>query len=276
MRKRTTVSMPRIAFEDLPQAARRAVETQTGHIKAARTAGGGINSGVAAFLDTERSRLFVKGIPSDHPQAVSQAREIAIAPHLPAASPRLLWHVDAGGWVILGYEAIAGRQADYTDSGDLVLVLDALQELQQVTAPDLSEVKRAEQRWAGYADQGTADLFAGRSLLHTDFAPHNVMIDGRAHIIDWAWPTVGAAFIDPHVLAVRLMEAGHSAEDAVHWVQRVPSWREASPSALLAFSTAVVRSWREIADQDPQPWKIAMAGHAAGLKAYLLASWQLS
>ena len=271
MRKRAIVSMLRIGFEDLPQAARRAVEIRTGHIKAARTAGGGINSGAAALLDTERGRVFVKGIPSDHAQAVSQAREIAIAPYLPASSPRLLWHVEAGGWVILGYEAIAGRHADYTDSGDLVLVLDVLQELQQVIAPDLMEVKRAERRWAGYADEGTADLLAGRTLLHTDFAPHNVLIDGRAHIIDWAWPTVGAAFIDPHVLALRLMEAGHSAADAVNWAQRVPSWREASPSAVLAFSTAVARSWREIAEEDPQPWKVAMAGYAAELKAYLLA-----
>ena len=268
-RNRANVSMPRHDFEDLPHAARQSVESQIGRIKTARTAGGGMNSGIAAFVDSERGQVFVKGIPSDHPQAVSQAREAAIAPHLPAASPQLLWRVEAGGWVLIGYEVIDGRHADYTDDADLDLVLDALQEVQQITAPDVPEIKRAERRWAAYADGGTAELFAGTTLLHTDLAPHNTLIDGRAHMIDWAWPTQGAAFIDPHVLAVRLMEAGHSAEDAVNWVQRVPSWRAATSAALLAFSTAAVRSWREIAEQDPQPWKVKMAGHAAELEAHL-------
>lgn len=134
----------------------------------------------------------------------------------------------------------------------------------------MPELKRTEQRWASYADEGTADLFAGTTLLHTDLAPHNVLIDNRPHVIDWAWPTQGAAFIDPHVLAIRLMQAGHTAEQAVNWVSRVPSWRKAPRTALVAFSAASVRSWREIAQADPQPWKVAMAGHAAELKAYFL------
>ncbi|MDQ0761947.1 aminoglycoside phosphotransferase [Streptomyces canus] len=265
--------MDRIHYDDLPQAARQAVEIQTGRIKGARTTGGGINSGVAAVLDGEGGPVFVKGIPREHPQAVSQAREVAVAPYLPAACPRLLWHLEAGGWVLLGYEVIDGRHADYTDSGDLVLVLTALRELQEVTAPDVPELKRAEQRWTAYADEGTAGLFAGTALLHTDWAPHNVLIgDGRAHLIDWAWPTQGAGFIDPHVLAVRLMEAGHSAGDAVTWVRRIMSWREAGRAELDAFSVTSMRMWREIADNDPQPWKVTMAGCAAELRAFLLAS----
>ncbi|WP_369192662.1 aminoglycoside phosphotransferase [Streptomyces sp. R08] len=264
--------MPRRDFQDLPQAAQRSVEARTGRIRAARTAGGGLNSGMAAILDSEQGRVFVKGIPTDHPQAVSQAREIAIAPYLPAASPQLLWHVEAGGWVLIGYEVVDGRHADYTDDADMAFVVDALQELQQVTAPDVPKLKRAEHRWAAYADEDTAELFAGTTLLHTDVAPHNILIDDRAHILDWAWPTRGAAFIDPHVLAIRLMEAGHGVGEAVNWARRFPSWREAAPEALNAFSTAAARSWREIADQDSQPWKIAMAGYAAKLKAYLLSA----
>ncbi|MGI5380503.1 hypothetical protein ACQEV2_41035 [Streptomyces sp. CA-251387] len=122
-------------------------------------------------MEAESGLVFVKGIPTDHPQAVSQAREIAIAPYLPAVCPRLLWHVEAGGWVLLGYQVINGPHADYRDSADVVLVLDALQELQQVTAPEVPALKLAEQRWASYADEATAELFAGSTLLHTDWAP---------------------------------------------------------------------------------------------------------
>lgn len=239
--------MLRLRFHDLPEAARQAVETQAGRVRTARTAKGGTNSGVAAFLEAQAGPVFVKGIPSDHPQAVSQAREIAISPYLPSSCPRLLWHVEAGGWVLLGYEVIAGRHADYTDSGDLVLVLDALRELQQVTVPEGVGMKRAEQRWDAYADEGAQGLFAGNTLLHTDFAPDNVLMDGRrARLVDWAWPTRGAAFVDPYVLAVRLVAAGRSPGEAVTWVRRLPSWRAAGRPALEAFAVATVRMWREI------------------------------
>ncbi len=263
--------MPRVAFDELPAAARQAVTLQTGRITAAHTAGGGINSAVAAVLDTEAGRVFVKGIPADHPQAASQEREIAISPHLPGTCPRLLWHVEAGGWVLLGYEAVDGRHADYTAADDLTVVLATLTELQGITAPRDVDLKTAEDRWGKYADEGQADLFAGNALLHTDFAPDNILIhNGTAHLIDWAWPTRGAAWIDPFMLALRIMEAGSPAAQAVSWVQRVPSWRQSDPKALGAFATAVTRLWREIATEDAVPWKVAMADHAARLRTFLL------
>ncbi|MCX4433444.1 aminoglycoside phosphotransferase [Streptomyces mirabilis] len=265
------MSMPRVAFDELPAAARQAVILQTGRITAAHTAGGGINSAIATLLDTETGPVFVKGIPADNPQVASQRREIAISPHLPASCPRLLWNVEAGGWVLLGYEAVDGRHADYTATDDLNLVLLALAELQEVTAPGDVDLKTAEERWGNYAEEGQAELFAGDALLHTDFAPDNVLIHrGRARLVDWAWPTRGAAWIDPFMLALRIMEAGATAAQALSWVQRVPSWRESDPRALGAFAAAVTRLWREIAAEDPAPWKAAMACHAAQLKALLL------
>ncbi|MCX5597182.1 aminoglycoside phosphotransferase family protein [Streptomyces phaeochromogenes] len=262
--------MPRVAFDELPATTRQAVTMQTGHIVAAHTAGGGINSAIAALLDTEKGPVFVKGIPTDNPQVASQEREIAISPHLPASCPRLLWHVEAGGWVLLGYEAVDGRHADYTATDDLNLVLVALAELQEVIAPDDIELKTAAERWGKYTEEGQGELFAGDTLLHTDFAPDNVLIhSGRARLIDWAWPTRGAAWIDPFMLALRIMETGATAAQAVSWVQRVPSWRESDPKALGVFATAVTRLWREIAAEDPAPWKVAMAGHAAQLKTHL-------
>ncbi|WP_246885982.1 aminoglycoside phosphotransferase [Streptomyces sp. GESEQ-4] len=263
--------MPRVAFDELPVAARQAVTLQTGLINAAHTAGGGINSALAALLETETGPVFVKGIPADNPQVASQKREIAISSYLPATCPRLLWHVEAGGWVLLGYEAVNGRHADYTSTDDLTLVLDALVELQEVTAPDDVDLKTAEERWGMYAEKGQAELFAGDALLHTDFAPDNVLIhDGRARLIDWAWPTRGAAWIDPYMLALRIMEAGATAAEAVSWAQRVPSWHEADPKALGAFAAATAQLWQEIAAENPAPWKVAMAGHAAQLRTFLL------
>jgi hypothetical protein len=262
--------MPRRHFHDLPVKARHAIADKTGPIHAAHTAGGGMNSAIAAFLDTGSGPVFVKGIPQGHPQAVAQQREAAINAHLPAACPRLYWHIEAGGWSLLGYEVLKGRHADYAPgSPDLPLVAAALAELQQVTAPADLAIKKAEQRWASYAPPGTAHLFAGGALLHTDFAPDNILITTRAHLIDWAWPTRGAAWIDPAVLILRLLDAGHTPAKAHAFADQFPSWRTAPTDAVQAFATANAALWDEIARNDLSPWKARMARHATEYSTYL-------
>ncbi|MER7897222.1 aminoglycoside phosphotransferase [Streptomyces sp. NPDC096046] len=259
--------MSRIPFEQLPADVRQAIVDKTGRVHAARTVRGGMNSGIASVLETESGSVFVKGIPADHPQVGAQRREAAIAPHLPASCPRLHWHLELDGWSLLGYEVIDGRHADYAPgSPDLLLVEAALTDLQQATAPTDIEIKDAVDRWAEYAPPGTLHYFGGDALLHTDFAPDNVLIaGGRARLVDWAWPTRGAAWIDPGALALRLMEAGHTVDEAAAFAGRFPSWREAEPEALAAFGTATAALWNEIADEAEAPWKRDMALHAKAL-----------
>ncbi|MEE1805322.1 hypothetical protein [Streptomyces sp. BE133] len=112
--------------------------------------------------------------------------------------------------------------------------------------------------------------FRGETLLHTDFAPDNVLIVGeRARLIDWAWPTRGAAWIDPGALALRLMDAGQPAEAAVAFAGRFPSWRDAEPEALEAFGAATAALWQEIAEGDRARWKRGIAEQAARLARVL-------
>jgi hypothetical protein len=265
------VSIPRIAFEQLPADARRAVADKTGTIHHAETMTGGMNSGIASVLDTDSGPVFVKGIPADHHQVDAQRREAAVAPHLPASCPRLFWHIEAAGWSLLGYEVLDGRHADYAPgSPDLPLVEAALTELQAVTAPTDVDIKDAADRWKNYAPAGTLHHFRGATLLHTDFAPDNILIvDGRARLVDWAWPTRGAAWLDPGALALRLMDAGHPVTDAVAFAARFPSWRAADPAALAVFGRATAALWHEIAAASPTEWKQGMAVHAARLEGYL-------
>ncbi|MEU0947604.1 aminoglycoside phosphotransferase [Streptomyces canus] len=260
--------MSRVDFATLPAAARQAVTRHTGPVRSIRPVEGGRNSAVAVILSTQAGPVFLKGVPAAHPQAVAQGQEVAIAPHLPALAPRLLWHEEVGGWLLVAWEAVAGRHADYRIPADLHLVRAALEDVQGVQAP--AGVKTAVERWGPYADEGEAEQFDGDVLLHTEWAPDNVLVTGRqVHLVDWARPTRGAGWIDPYTWALRLMEAGHSAASAVDWACEVPSWRDGDPIAIRAFGAAVARVWHEIATQDPDPWKLHMAVQAAELRAYL-------
>jgi hypothetical protein len=186
-------------WNDLSQAVRDLVEARTGPVRAARTVPAGLNSQLAAVLDTENGPLFIKGLRTDHPGVVRQRREAMINPYVLALTPQLRWQAEGAGWNLLAFAYIpSARHADYAPgSADLPAVVQVINRLQSIRCPDLP-VKRAEQRWAAYVDDDTdLGLLAGTALLHTDFNPLNVLMTAdAAWIIDWAWPTRGAAFID--------------------------------------------------------------------------------
>ena len=199
-------------WNDLSQAVRDLVQERTGPVRAARTVPAGLNSQLAAVLDTADGQLFVKGLRTDHPGVVRQHREAMINPHVLSLAPPLRWQAEGAGWNLLAFAYVPGaRHADYSPgSADLAAVVQVINRLQGIPCPDLP-VKRAEQRWAAYVDDDIdLGLLAGTTLLHTDFNPLNVLMtaDG-AWVIDWAWPTRGAAFIDPACFLLRLMLGGH-------------------------------------------------------------------
>lgn len=256
--------MARIDWSDLSEGARNAVQSQTGRVLKAHTASKGLNCEIAASLHTPTGKVFVKGLRSGHPRAWTQQMEAMINPWVLPVTPRLLWQVQADGWDILGFEHIEGRHADYASgSRDLPKVIQAMRQLGQIPAPDLP-LKRAEQRWADYVDDNSAlQLLRGDCLLHTDLNPHNILVNSTARIIDWAWPTRGAAWIDPACLALMLMAAGQTPREAEAWARQVPSWSLACERAIDTFAAVSSRLWEEIAQADPTPWKQRLAAAAA-------------
>jgi Ser/Thr protein kinase RdoA (MazF antagonist) len=121
-----------------------------------------------------------------------------------------------------------------------------------------------ETRYDRYAN-GTAALLAGGTLLHGDINPDNLLIgpDGHVTIVDWSWPTHGAAFIDPACLAVQLIAAGHTPAQAEQWAAQCTAWREAAPAALDAFSATTLRMYQRFEQLAPEPWRKAMTAAAA-------------
>ncbi|KPI18525.1 hypothetical protein OK074_7950 [Actinobacteria bacterium OK074] len=256
MRLWGAVATTRISFEDLPAAALAAVESHTGPALKTETVSQGFNSEIAARVFTESGPLFVKGLRADHKRSWTQHREAAVNPYLRGIAPALLWKVEEAGWVLLGFENLSGHHADYSPgSPDLPKVAGLLARLGEVACPDI-ELRSAEQRFAAYAVV-PADLeyFAGASLLHTDLNDHNVIVDDSAHLVDWAWATRGAAWLDAGYWVVWLIAAGnHTPESAEHRAGRIPAWNTAPAAGITAFARATENVWEEIAGDDPDEW----------------------
>ncbi|MFE7043104.1 aminoglycoside phosphotransferase [Streptomyces atratus] len=245
-----------IAFDELPAAVRTAIEVETGPIRRIENINTGLNSSLSARAHTTGGTVFLKGLRTDHRWVWTQQREADINPYVTPLAPRLLFHVIAHGWNILGFETIEGHHADYAPgSPDLPKVTDALRELASLPCPDI-ELRHAEQRLADYVPHpADADAFQGDALLHTDWNNHNVLItDDRAHLVDWGWATRGAAWLDPAHWIIWLIAAGHTPVDAEKSVALLPAWTLAPPRALDAFAHASANLWEEIAGSAPDDW----------------------
>lgn len=138
-----------------------------------------------------------------------------------------------------------------------------MHQLAAIGCPELP-VKQARQRWAAYVDrEADLDLLDGDALRHTDFNPLNVLLGlDRVWIIDWAWPTRGAAFIDAACLLIRAMAAGHDADQAEALAYLCPGWQQAPSVAIDIFALVSARLHGEIARNDPQPFKQRLAAVA--------------
>lgn len=251
-----TPAAARIGWDDLPDQLRVAVRDHVGQVHRVDTIAAGLNAAFTARLHTDSGVVFAKGVRSE--RAVAHRREGDINPHVQPIAPRLLWHVDTAGWYVLGFEHLDGRRADLgPGSADLPAVAGVLGQLAELVPPRIA-CKRIEYRWADAAQQAGIDatFLAGCNLLHTDLNPHNILVtDAGVRIVDWSWPTLGAAWIDTACTALWLIAEGHSPVDAETWASRVPMWTNASGDALDAFTAINAALWGQIAAADPRTWK---------------------
>ncbi|MFC9250406.1 phosphotransferase family protein [Amycolatopsis thailandensis] len=124
------------------------------------------------------------------------------------------------------------------------------------TPSDTPRCRLLTSGWAGHAAEQDLALLAGDRLLHTDLNPHNILVTpAGARIVDWAWPTIGAAWIDPACAALWLIAEGHTPTSAETWAATIPTWQNAPTAGIDTFTTVNTRLWEQIAHDDPQPWK---------------------
>ncbi|MFB7914635.1 aminoglycoside phosphotransferase [Streptomyces sp. NPDC056061] len=276
--------MPKTSWDELPDEVHVAVRERTGPIERVEPVGQGFSSQFVAVLDTAAGRCFVKGVHRDQPLVWTQAREAAVNPYVVPVGPKLLWRATTTDWDLLGFAYVPGRSADYAPgSADLPLVVEAMTTLGRIPCPGI-EVEDAVERFGGLLDDpADAALFAGTALLHTDWFHTNVHIadgvaadagtgDGRGgvHVVDWAWATRGAAWIDPACWVVWLGFAGHGPYEAEQWAAKVPAWSTASAHELDAAALALQRYWRSTEEEHPNDWTHRLRGAADRWAAHRL------
>ncbi|WP_181043753.1 phosphotransferase [Actinokineospora auranticolor] len=270
------------------------MEERTGPVLKAESATSGRNSELAATLRTPQGPIFCKGITTASSLSVMHHNEISASPFLPGEiAPRLLWHVETGGWLLLGFEHVTGQHANLTPgSPDIPLVADAVNAIARVPVPSETAGRRAmAAQWTRalkseiHADPpekasawstDNADKLThwaarapehmdGTTLIHTDLNPANFLVADTTRVIDWAWWRTGAAWIDPAFVLIRLIAAGHTPAQAEEWANRTPGFQAASPDALTAFAASVLRLWeRKFATTDATAAARAWARHRLG------------
>ncbi|GAB3849352.1 phosphotransferase family protein [Dactylosporangium cerinum] len=245
----------RVPYEHLPPAARAAIEATTGPVLSTESPDEGFNSAVAAKLHTATGTYFAKALPVDHRWVWTQQREADIAHYVRSVAPALIGHTVTSGWNILIFEALPGRRADYQPgSADLPNVADLIRRIGDLPTPQI-ELRDATQRLAAYVTcEDDLRHFAGDTLLHTDWNHSNVIIGDDIRIVDWAWATRGAPWLDAAYWTIWLIAAGHTPESAEHNAATIPAWQSASIAGLNAFAAANARLWTENGGACPDQW----------------------
>ncbi|MER7049027.1 RIO1 family protein [Streptomyces jumonjinensis] len=211
-------------------------------------------SDLTAVVRCEKGSFFVKAMrnrPGGRRDSI--IREKSINRFVRPISPALLWSAEDEEWVVLGFEAVNGRESDFRPGGtDLPAVVGLLNRIGELDVPDVAR-DWTETRWDRFATtDAETELFRGDSLLHADINPFNLLVgDHTVWAVDWGWPTRGAAFIDVAMFTVHLVASGHTAESAESWADRCRAWEKADARAVDAFAAATVRLWREMVERKP-------------------------
>lgn len=245
------------------------IEPHTGPILEAVRIPHGFTSDYTGIIRAASGRVFIKAARDPGRLVSSLEREAAINPAVQPVAPALHWQARGHGWLALGFQYVPGRHASFRPgSPDLPAVASAIDRISGITLPPAAR-DWPETRYDRYAS-GTAVLLAGHTLLHGDINPGNFLIGpgGDVTIVDWSWPTHGAAFIDPACLTVQLIAAGHTAAQAEQWAARCTAWHEADPAAIDAFAAATLRMHQRFEQLAPESWRKAMTAAAASWAEY--------
>jgi hypothetical protein len=237
-------------WEELPAAVRQGIEQHAGPVTATEAHGEGVSTSVRLILRTRGGSVFAKGTGPDADDFERDRLTLgaALAPHVAAVSPPLLWRVTADGWDITGWPLLPGRPRASLAPGspDIPAVVGILQELAEIQAPSVPMWSTGKV-W-GFDDPG----FGGGALVHTDPHPANFVIDGsRAWMVDFGWAMRGPAWVTSARIIPHLIDEGWPPADAERVLSVIPAWASAPPGTVSAYVADLARSFEKSYRQRP-------------------------
>jgi hypothetical protein len=271
----------RLDWLHLPPSVRRLVEDRFGtQVVEARSAGAGYTPGLASVLEgADGRRLFLKAASTkaQRPFASAYAREARRLRALPSGLPvpGLLWSHEDDEWVVLGLRYVEGTNPTRPwDPAELDRCLATLQVLAEALTPppmrlstfadDFAElagcwdhVRSTAPGWphleeAAALARDALRVTGGDTLVHTDVRDDNFVLpaSGPAHLCDWNFPVVGAAWIDTVCL---LFTAFADGADADRLLGEQPMTRDVPPDDVDSMLALLCGYFLKMRDQ-PAPY----------------------
>ncbi|MGH3646690.1 MAG: phosphotransferase family protein [Micromonosporaceae bacterium] len=261
----------RPGWDTLPAPVRELVADRLGApVVRAVPAGGGFTGGFAAIVEPSGGApVFVKAAGAEQLPVVARSyrQEAEISAALPqeVPAPPLRWSAEVDDWVVLCFQAVAGRMpktpcdpaelaralaswavaAEALSPAPEELVLPTLREAvgdefalwrqlaageSQVPVPALagSRIDALAELESAWCDASVSD-----SAIHCDLRLDNVILDGAgtAWICDWNWPCLGAPWFD--TIQLLLVPYGLGA-DADALLRGHPTTRGVAPEQIDA------------------------------------------
>lgn len=184
---------------------------------------------------------------SARPSPTRKGPEVTCTGELPdRVAPRLRWHAEAEGWLVLGFDHVPGRHADLAPgSTDLTAVAATVTTLTDSLAHHPADPPRLAEQWerlSAWRRIPEAIWMAGPSVTSTSCA------SGRRGAPNSPMATASSTRI-----CTRLVAAGHTPDAAERWANNLPVWRAATSTARTAYAVAIWGIWTYQNVEQPRP-----------------------
>ncbi|WLS43191.1 phosphotransferase [Micromonospora profundi] len=233
----------------LPESVTAGIAERVGGTFDVTPASSGDHAEIASTVTGPTGQVFVKAA-SGELSVRSLRHELAVTRAIDRHPPAVLWHFEFDGWLVVGTEHLAGPHPDLSPgSTDLNLLLAALTALQETPAPGETWFTPATR--LGFAHPA----MDGETLIHSDLNPANLILTPHGlRIVDWAWATKAAAWVELALLVPWLIGSGHNAEQAEQWLTQLPAWTATDRLVLDDFASRNATNWAAKSRRSTETW----------------------
>ncbi|MFI7600456.1 phosphotransferase [Actinoplanes sp. NPDC049681] len=224
----------------------------------------GDHAEIAATVGGPHTKVFVKAASSD--LGVRSLRyELLVSEAVDRSySPAVEWHFETDGWLVVGFEQLDGPHADLSPGSRHLDLLAAV-------VDDLSRTPALGSTWFTPATRlGFSHPVAeGQMLVHTDLNPANLIVTSSGlRVVDWAYATKAAPWLELALLAQWLIGSGHTPEQADKWLTQFPAWGTTDPEAIDDLASRSASKWSAKAHGSTDKWIRDLADWTGRWAAY--------